>query len=475
MANVSIEDLLTRITLLEQKVLVLHQENVLLKQGNATLKQENALLRKENAALKQENADLRRRLGLDSSNSGKPPSSDGLSKPRRTQSLRKKGDPNRRRTSKGTTLKRSETPDVIEDIYPEKCTGCGQALTEALSSEIVESRQVFDIPEPKPVVTEHRLHSVACPCCGVKNKGHFPEVVRASVQYGPRIRAAATYLSIEHFIPEDRRRELLADLFGLPISTASLAAFDEDAAEALRETQERTLEILKAAPVKHMDETGFRVNGKTCWLHVISHGAWTHYRAREGRKDLLEGVSGIVSHDCLTSYFKIPGIKHALCNAHILRELKAAHELDGEKWAKSLARLLCCANLIVKNGVDPPTEIVRTLYDRIVAKALEFHEALPLFAPQKKHGKKKRRPGHNLALRLREKAEDVLRFLYNKNAPFTNNLAERDIRMMKVKQKVSGGFRTQKGAEIFCTIRGFLSSVKKQGVNPFHALQNAVS
>jgi transposase len=455
-----------------------------LREENALLAARCVALESENAALKDRLSEIERRLGLHSGNSGKPPSSDGLARPARTGSLRGKSGKKMggQAGHAGATLERVASPDAVSEHRPEACSGCGESLREAEDAG-TESRQVFEISAPVPVVTEHRAPALLCPRCGLRNKADFPKDVGAPVQYGPRVKAAASYLSAVHFIPEKRRSDLFGDLFGLPVSAASLAGFDAQAAEILAPRQEAVLAGLKAAPVKHLDETGVRIGGKTEWLHVVGNGEATHYRVSPKRGDLLSGVSGIAVHDHWRPYFTMEGVTHALCNAHILRELKALIDVDKEPWAKRMARLLRRACRVAKacsreggeGAAGPPRETLRRLYDRIAAKGKAFHESLPPFAAPPKRGMTKRRPGHNLARRLERHKEDVLRFLADPAVPFTNNRAEQDIRMMKVKQKVSGGFRTVQGAEIFCILRGFLSTAKKQGHNPFVALAEAMA
>lgn len=415
-------------------------------------------------------AELERRLGLNSRNSSRPPSSDGLAGPNRDTSLREKSGKKSggQLGHKGETLERVSAPDEIVGHRPEICAGCGESL-EAATEIATESRQIFDLPAPKILVTEHRVVTLCCPRCAATTRAKFPANLRSQTQYGPRIRAAATYFSVQHFIPEDRLQQCFADVFGMSVSTASLARFNAEAAEKLTPKQAETLDILKAAPVKHLDETGFRVGGKTFWLHVIGNENATHYRVSNRRGDLLSGVSGSVVHDHWKPYFTMENVSHGLCNAHILRELRALIE-EGEAWAKRLWRLLRALCHRMKTA-PPPVAIAQKLYDRIVAAGLAFHESQSAFA----QGSRKRRPGHNLLIRLRDFKAEVLRFLTADGVPFTNNQAEQDIRMMKVKQKVSGGFRTMTGAENFCTIRGFLSTARKQRHSPYTALVTALA
>jgi len=417
-------------------------------------------------------AELERRLGLDSGNSSKPPSSDGLAKKARVLSLRESsGRPSGGQVGhKGETLSMVLAPDIVIEHRAESCTGCRVSLVDA-AVVLRERRQVFDIPEAKRMVTEHCALTLCCSVCGLKSKADFPEGVDAPVQYGARMRAMAVYLSAAQMIPEDRLQTVFSDVFSVKISTATLANMNAQAAERLAPAQEKILAELKVAAVKHLDETGFRINGKTQWLHVTSNAAATHYRTSPKRGNLLSGVSGVIVHDHWKPYFTMDGVVHALCNAHILRELKAIIEIDKEAWAKPMQKLLqrCCH--LAKSADPPKAAFIHNIYDRIVAQGLAFHEArAPLSARTNK-----RRDGHNLLLRLQNHKNDVLRFLSNPLVPFTNNQAEQDIRMMKVKQKISGGFRSQTGAEIFCTLRGFLSTARKQTQSPFTALQIALA
>ena len=230
-------------------------------------------------------------------------------------------------------------------------------------------------------------------------------------------------------------QQTLSDLFHVSPATYTLSMNNNAFARKIAGKQVQVLEQIKMAPVKHVDESGFRIGGRTSWLHVLSTQTATHYRVSEKRKDLepLQGMSGVLVHDHLKSYFQVQGVEHALCNAHHLRELKAMIEIDKEGWAARLDRLLRAAGSMTNIPVDCLSE----LYDNIVAEGLAFHAKLvPLNAASRK-----RRPGHNLLLRLQGFKEAVLRFATNSAVPFTNNLAEQDIRMMKVKQKISGGFR----------------------------------
>ncbi|HEV2042326.1 MAG TPA: IS66 family transposase [Casimicrobiaceae bacterium] len=424
-------------------------------------------------------AELERRLGLNSSNSGKPPSSDGLKKPSRVSSLREssgkktggqKGHP-------GETLRRVENPDATIHHYPEACTGCGQPLTAAMATDHV-ARQVFDLPEPRPlIVTEHRAHGCRCAACGTQTRAAFPEGVAAPVQYGQRIEAFVLYLLHYQLLPEKRLAALMADLFGVKLVTATIARISQDCAQRFQGFADAVRDHVAAAPVKHMDETGFRIGGKTQWLHIASTIWLTFYRTSPKRGSLLAKVTGIVVHDHWKPYYTMTGVLHALCNAHHLRELKALVEIEKEDWARTMQCLLrraCHAtNLAREQGVPLKPGLIALFdrwYDTILAQGLVFHGGQPALAKVRRRGRPPRRVGHNLLLRLSSRKSDVLRFLIDPSVPFTNNLAEQDGRMMKLRQKISGGFRSEDGAKDFAVIRSVLSTARKQGWNMLQTL-----
>jgi len=438
----------------------------------AALQAENAVLRSENAALIGRLAELERRLGLNSSNSGKPPSSDGLKKPLRVSSLR---EPSGKKTGgqkghPGETLRRTETPDATIHHYPEVCAGCGEPLTPTMAMDHV-ARQVFDLPEPRPlIVTEHRAHGCRCAACGTQTRAAFPEGVTAPVQYGKRIGAFVLYLLHYQLLPEKRLAALMADLFGVTLVTATIARISQDCAQRLQGFADAVRDQVAAAPVKHMDETGFRIGGKTQWLHIASTVWLTFYRVSAKRGSLLAHVSGIVVHDHWKPYYTMAGVLHALCNAHHLRELKALIEIENEDWARKMQRLLRLAshatNLAHEQGAPLKPGLIALIercYDAVLAEGMAFHEAQPALAKSRRRGRPPRRVGHNLLLRLSIRKSDVLRFLTDPSVPFTNNLAERDGRMMKLRQKISGGFRSEDGAKDFAVIRSLLSTARKQG------------
>lgn len=453
------------------------------------LQREIAELRRENAGLTQKVADLERRLGKDSSNSSKPPSSDGLGKkPRIAGSLRgvsgKKsgGQPGH----KGDTLRAVANPDKIERHAAAHCGHCQAGLTAAMATG-VEKRQVFDRPEPRLEVTEHQAQLYSCPSCRGVTKAWFPEGVTAPVQYGPRIKATAVYLNAQQLIPEDRVGEIMKDMLGAGLlCPASIAAWSAKKAQELASVEAHIAALVARSPVRNLDETGFRVGGKTQWLHTASTPTLTHYRVSEKRGALLTSLQGgVIVHDHFKPYYTLPGVEHALCNAHHLRELKALIDIEKEPWAKKMFRLLVKANKAVQRAQEQGAgclaeRILRRilwLYDAVVAQGMAFHQRQPPLARRHatSRGRRPRRLGHNLLIRLRDFRTDALRFLFDFAVPFTNNQAEQDIRMMKVKMKISGGFRTQSGAEIFATLRSVLSTARKQAWSPLEILSTPAS
>jgi len=447
------------------------------------LRREIVILREENAALREEIADLRRRLDKDSSNSSKPPSSDGMSKPPRVAgSTRGKSG----KTSggqvghKGGTLKQVACPDFVVRHEAQACRHCLAGLTAAMATGI-EKRQVFDLPEPRLEVTEHQASIYRCQHCRGQTKAAFPEGVASPAQYGPRVKATAVYLNVQQLIPEDRVAQAMNDLFGAGLlCPASLVAWSERMADQLAPVADQIAALVAGAPVRHLDETGFRIGGKGQWLHTASTDALTSYRMSARRGATPQGFKGgVIVHDHFKPYYRLPHVAHALCNAHHLRELKGLIEFDKEQWAEQMRDLLLEANQAVRRAAALkesalPTPVLRGVlkrYNAIVKRGFAFHrEQKPLARQPGARGRAPHRPGYNLLMRLHKFKRDVLRFLYNFAVPFTNNQAEQDLRMMKVKMKISGGFRTMAGARTFARLRAVISTARKQGWNILQTL-----
>jgi transposase len=428
------------------------------------------------AELEAELAELRRRLGLNSTNSSKPPSSDGLKKKQRlARSLRGRSGKKSggQEGHKGDTLRPVAKPDFVVSHEACACQHC-QTPFGPQAAIGLEKRQVFDLPERLLLVTEHQATVYRCEQCRGETKGTFPAGVASATQYGERIKAAAIYLNSQQLVPEDRTAQALSDLFGAPsLCPASVVAWVGRKDEALKPVYESIGERVAEAKVRHLDETGYRVAGKLQWLHTTSSLSYTFYRAGEKRGAVPEGLQGGVAvHDHFPAYNRLLAVLHAFCNGHILRELEALIEFDGEAWATLMRDLLLEANVAVREAraagekALAPHRVAAFVkrYWAAVRLGLAFHREAPKL--DRKTGKRQRkRTGHNLLERLKKFKTETLRFLTDFDVPFTNNLAEQDLRMMKVRMKISGCFRTLEGAQIFARLRSVVSTARKQGFN----------
>jgi transposase len=437
-----------------------------------------AALKAQIAALETEVAELRRRLDVDSTTSSKPPSSDGRKKkPRLPGSLRgRSGKASGGRTGhKGGTLRQVADPDHVVRHEACACGHCGRAL-DPNSAKAIAKRQVFDLVERPLVVTEHQASIYRCEHCRGVTRAAFPDGVVSPAQYGERIKAAAVYLNIQQLIPEDRAAQALSDLFGAPlICPASIVAWVGKKAQDLRQVYAVIGERVVQAKVRHLDETGFRIAGKLQWLHTTSNPSFTFYRADEKRGAIPEDLQGgVVVHDHFLPYRRLDAVDHAFCNAHILRELLSLIEFDHEPWAELMRDMLLAARLAVEKarqvgalGIAPKE--LAAFAERFwaaVRLGFAFHRELPKLATKPSRGGRiKHRPGYNLLQRLKTFQTETLRFLTDFDVPFTNNLAEQDLRMMKVKMKISGSFRTLEGAQIFARLRSVVSTARKHGCN----------
>ena len=446
----------------------------------------------EQAQIIQEQAEklheLEARLSKNSSNSSKPPGSDGLKKDPKTTSQRDKSDkkPGGQKGRIGKTLEQVESPDHIVIHAPDSCKNCSTSLSNVEGVFSDEKRQVFEVPEPKIEVTEHRVELKECPCCGKISKGLFPENVKAPVQYGEHVQALATYFKNQHLIPAERVCEIFEDVFGISLSPGTCSKIDKKLFVKLESFEVNLKAYLIASRVLHFDETGMRCQKKLNWIHVASSETATFFgmHTKRGQEainefDILPKFQGIACHDHWFPYFAYAQVQHSLCNAHHLRELTFIYEQEKEEWAGEMKQFLLMSKKIVEEnlaeGYLPEDQklSLRQEYARIILKGLNYHLNLPPLAKSKK-GKQKQRPGKNLLNRLSDKIECVLLFINDFSVPFTNNLGERDIRMNKVKQKVSGCFRSFEGGKIFCRIRSYISTARKQGWRIWDSLVDAV-
>jgi len=425
------------------------------------------------------------REGKDSHNSHKPPSSDGLSK--KPVSLRPHTGrkPGGQRGHEGSTLTLSEAPDAVVFHPPLTCGECGTALDPAAAQDTGQRRQVLDLPPLRLVVTEHRTASCCCPKCGEQTVGTFPVEVTQPVQYGARVAGLAVYLSAFQLLPFARIATFFADVFAAPLSPGTLTAFTERAASSLTPVCQQIQSALCSAPVVHCDETGLRIAGKLHWLHSAGTQTLTHYfpHAKRGKvgmdaAGILPHFTGTAVHDGWVSYAAY-SCRHALCNAHHLRELTALSEAGGQEWAKAMRSLLATMHRTVEDArANRQSRLplrreaqFEGEYRRLLTLGWKANPPPPVPAV-KKRGKRKQSPARNLLARLEQGEEAVLRFLHDFAVPFDNNLAERDVRMAKVKQKISGCFRTFLGGMAFCRIRSYVSTLRKQGQPLLRALQS---
>ena len=433
------------------------------------------------ALLHQRIEQLEARLSLNSANSSKPPSSDGLRKPA-PKALRIAGQrpSGGQKGHAGSTLRTSERVDaVIEHKGTEVCATCQNAL---VRHEVIEQRQVFELPPLRLQVIEHHLMRAHC-ACGAVHDGAWPEGVTGAVQYGAGVKALAVHLSQQHLVPLARVCALMQDAFGVSLSQASVASFNAQAAQALVPTVAAIGQAVKSQAVVHADESGIRVQGKLHWLHclVSQQLTWLGQHARRGRQafealGLLDGVRGTLVHDGLASYKELQ-CAHALCNAHHLRELVFVDEQEKpfDGWAQEMMALLVRANGEVgQHGGPLPQERQRwyeTQWDVLLARADSFNpENKDYLEHAPKRGRHRQSKAFNLIRRLRLHRADVWRFMTTPGVPFTNNLAEQALRMCKVKQKISGCFRTVDGANTFFTIRSYLQTMTKQKQNLLQCL-----
>lgn len=425
--------------------------------------------------LSQRMHELEGRVVKDSHNSSKPPSSDGYAK--KTRSLRHKSGkkPGGQAGHQGHTLELVETPDEIVVLRPEKCTTCQTSL-EGVAACGMERRQRVDLPPIQTSVIEYQANLVRCPSCQQENRGVFPEDLHASVQYGPMLKGMALYLMSGQLLPYARTAELLADMCGCPLSPGTLEHFVAEGASRLLETEEQIKQALCEASVLGTDETGVRVEGRLSWLHTARTETLTHYAVHGKRgKEATDAIAilpqfhGVMVHDGYNNYPQYTQCEHALCNAHILRELRYLHEHEKQAWAEQMAtHLLTCHTTVEEARAKDETSLPAVVLEQLTTK---YHQLIGIGLaaqppPQplpKQRGRVKQTKAKNLLDRMIRDEHAVLRFLTDFRVPFTNNGSEQDLRMMKVQQKISGTFRSQTGPAAFCRIRGYFSTMAKQG------------
>jgi transposase len=432
--------------------------------------------------------ELEGRLAKNSQNSSKPPGLDGLKKPKtRSQREASGKKPGGQFGRVGKNLKLVEVPDHVIVHTPDRCINCACSLCN-VEGVCEEKRQVFDIPKPTVEVTEHRIESKVCPYCGEISRSVFPEDVSGLVQYGERVQALSTYLRNEHLIPIERVCEIFEDILGISLSAGTCSKIDKNLFDTLAPFEIALKVHLLATKVLHFDETGMRCEKKMYWVHVTASKSATFYgiHPKRGKQaidefDILPQFKDTACHDHWFPYFAYTQTKHSLCNAHHLRELTYIYEQEKEAWGKEMIDLLLLAKEEVEtyanaNFDNLPNDVrlkIEEEYTRIIDIGFKYHQSLPEL-PKGKRGKQKQRIGKNLLDRFKEKQDCVFRFMYDFSVPFTNNLAEQALRMMKVKLKISGCFRTHEGGEIFCRIRSYIATARKQGWKIWDSLVDAI-
>ena len=443
------------------------------------LEKENAQLRLKVAELAAALADvkalLERFTKQDSHNSHKPPSQD---KKRYPKTKLKASLVSKKRVRSKETLDFKDEIDyeVFVPLETEAC-GCGQSLKPLASSW--ERVQVHDLPALKLEITEYRRERKRCGC-GRLFEASLPTGVTRGVQYGGRVKGLLTYLHHYQLIPLQRCTELLRDCFGETMCEQSLLRAEQSLFERLEAAEQKIIEALRCADAVHADETGLFVNRKRQWLHVRSNEQFTYYHLDASRGlsahkqiGILDTCQGCMVHDCFHSYFHHAG-SHVLCHAHTVRELTAVWEETAQAWALELAQHLLDAHAERQGNLSKvrQAELIAT-YHTLLNQGLKLNPEVPRPEGKLKRGRVKQSKAHNLVKRLLEHTDAALRFIRDASVPFSNNQAERDLRMAKLKQKISGGFRTEHGARIFCRIRGYISTLRKQGVNILESLNAA--
>ena len=431
---------------------------------------------------------LEDQIAKNSQNSSKPPSSDGLKKPAPKSRRERSGKPSGgQKGHVGYRLEPVDNPRYIK-VHPVVECGCCHADLTEVETTRVDKRQDFDLPEVKLEVTEHQAEVKTCPVCGQVNCGDFPVDVTQPTQYGPRVRAQMVYFNLYHFIPLERTAEILSELYQQPVSDGTVFAAAVEMAEVVTPVIEQIKDhLVETEDPVHFDETGARVSGTLEWLHSASTEQATYYAIHAKRGGEAMDAIGILPerigwsiHDAWSPYLNYSNAKHGLCNSHLVRELVFLIEHYSQKWARDFLALL----LNMKHPVDTAksqgqaslSELQLAAFDVCYDWIIEHGQRAnpPPVRQSGQRGRLKQSPARNLLDRLKNHKDKVMAFVYDFDVPFDNNLAERDIRMVKVQQKVSGGFRSSDGADVFCQVRSYISTARKNGQRVLDVLYQAL-
>lgn len=476
--------LLEQIAALKSIIEQLTAQNKALEQTVSSL---NATIEQLNATIKE----LQEKKNKNSRNSSKPPSSDGYTKPPAPKSLRGKSN---KKTGgqvghEGANLAQAK-PDHVIPCMPSKCAHCPHHDECLAAAKVVERRQVFDAVVKIEVTEYDKMRVTNCMRHGWTREGSFPKDIKAAVQYGENLQALAVSLNTIGAVSISRTQEILANVFNVPLSEGTITSMVTRCAGNLKETLSKIGRLVTDSDVDNADETGFRVEGSLHWAHVLCNGVYTLIklsgkRGWPGMEEigLLTRFKGILVHDCWAPYWKCPGVIHAICCAHLLRELTGIEENNPEyTWPKAFKDLLLEMKKVRDKAVANNKEELSyyyhhkfsTKYDQIIEMAYQETPEPPATSGVKKRGRKKRGKALALVDRLKALKGEVCLFTKNFLVPFDNNQAERDLRMIKAKTKVSGCFRTKKGAQEYLDIMSYVSTAKKLGSNAYDAIKNAV-
>ena len=439
-------------------------------------------IHQENERLRAENKDLIARLNQNSSNSSRPPSSNQFIKPKslRVKTGRKPGG---QPGHKGNTLHVRDNPDVTVEHTADVCSHCGCDIS-AATATLYKSRQVVDV-KIIPVITEHRTMSKTCPDCGKTTTAAFPYGVDHYIQYGDTFSSIIICLAKGNYVPYERLSGISKDIFGIGVSSGTLVNIVHKCGKSLDDSMEYIKDQLKQALVVHFDETGNRVMGENWWLHNASNKWFTYVRTHAKRGSaatddigILPYFKGTAVHDFWKTYFNYSNCAHALCNGHILRELNGITDNFSQAWPERMKALL----IGIKQSVDTegiPTLKESSAFEDLYGEVLDAGEKenLSIDAPERrgKRGRIAKSKACNLLGRMKNYKQDILRFTTDLEIPFDNNQAERDIRMSKLSQKISGGFRSYEGCHAFDNIRSYISTASKQDKSMFESIHAAVS
>ena len=452
-----------------------------------------AELSAEIASLNQTIRELKEQINKNSKNSSKPPSSDGLKKPavNKNKSLRESSGKKQgaQEGHDGVHLSVISDPDHIENHMHSDCTGCPHRAECLSKACIKETRHEVDTVVTVDVTAHNAIEVRECPLHGGVKTGSFPENIKATVQYGKNLQAMVVAFNTVGAVSINRTHEILSSVFNIPLATGTIKNMVTRCAESLKDTYERIRLKMIMLGLIHCDETGSRVDGKTCWVHVASDQDYTYLTINQKRgqigmdaADVLPHARGIIVHDCWSSYWKYQDVTHAICCAHLLRELNGVIENHPEQtWAVRFKQLLLDMKKVRDKALLSDKDEISYYhrhkfdmeYDAIIKTAYE-ENPLPE-TPAKKRGRKKKSKVLNLICRLDNYKESVCLFIKNLYVPFDNNQAERDLRMVKVKTKVSGCFRSEEGAQEYLTIMSYIGSARKHGINAFTAIREALN